>query len=224
MRQHLGWMVGIWIALLCGGVDSAQAVELQAIAHIRQDPPTTIVTVQGNVTVPSGAFASGTGDRGFAIQDTTAGIYISTVEDWGVELGQAVQVTGAVHDDGHGLLVLEPTSRQSWHAIERTLQLTPHSVNTGEVGETTEGELVQLTGAIVEPLRRDPPYGVGIMLNDGSGPVQVFINQTTEIPVPDLAMGQSLQVQGFSGQYEQFIEVSPRVAADLAIYNQPFNQ
>lgn len=221
MRQYFRWMMGVCFGLICtgilSGVNPAQASELQAIAQVRQNPPTTVVTIQGQVTVPSGAFASGTGDPGFAIQDATAGIYVSTAEDWGVVLEQVVQITGAVHDDGHGLLVLEPTSQRSLQPIAQTIHITPHSVETGAVGENTEGELVILKGAIAKPLRRDPPYGVGIMLDDGSGPVQVFINQTTEISVPDLVMGQELQVQGFSGQYEQFIEVSPRVASDIEI-------
>ena len=48
-----------------------------SIGEARSLPLGTIVTVQGSVTVPSGAFSSSTFDQGFAIQDRTGGIYVS---------------------------------------------------------------------------------------------------------------------------------------------------
>ncbi|NEO88317.1 MAG: DNA-binding protein [Spirulina sp. SIO3F2] len=216
ISQGFGWMMGLWLALTIG-LSPIQAAPLQAIADIRHQPPSTPVTVQGQVTVPSGAFASGTGDRGFAIQDATAGIYISTPGNWQIGLDQAIQVTGTVQDDGHGLLVLKPQGTDDLRSLDSMKLNEPRLVSTGMVGEATEGELVRLVGAIVEPLRRDPPYGVGIMIDDGSGPVQVFVNETTGITIPDWTLGQRLKVQGFSGQYEQYIEVSPRVREDIVL-------
>ncbi|MGB0562149.1 MAG: hypothetical protein ACPGVO_10135 [Spirulinaceae cyanobacterium] len=221
MGRFWGWLIVGWIL---GGLAIAPVVAAptppatpQPIAQVRQHLPDEPVTVQGIVTVPSGAFASGTGDRGFAIQDATAGIYISTAADWQLALNQAVQVTGSVQDDGHGLLVLAPQAPIQRRSLDADASLLPRSVSTGVVGEATEGELVQIQGKITEPPRRDPPYGTGILLDDGSGPVQVFINASTGIVVPDWQPGQWLRVQGFSGQYEQYIEVSPRVEADLVV-------
>lgn len=198
----------------------AQAV---TIAQIRQHPPCEAVTVSGVVTVPSGAFRSGTGDRGFAIQDETAGIYVTTSTDWQMQLGQTVEITGTIHDDGHGLLVLDPdTPQAAIHPLGNTPPIQPHRVPTGKVGETTEGEIVTVSGQVVAPLRHDPPYGVGILMDDGSGPVQVFINESTAIAIPErLPMGTKLEVQGFSGQYDQYIEISPRINADLIIITPP---
>lgn len=217
--QGLGWIVGLCLVCILG-ISPVQAAPITAIAEVRQHPPVAPVTIQGQVTVPSGAFASGTGDRGFALQDATGGIYVSTPDDWQIGLEQSIQVTGMVGDDGHGLLVLKPQRRNAVHWLDTIESPEPHWVSTGQVGEATEGELVQLMGAIVAPLRRDPPYGVGIMIDDGSGPVQVFINETTGITIPDWQLGQRLQVQGFSGQYEQYIEVSPRVREDIALLAQ----
>ncbi|HKP82761.1 MAG TPA: hypothetical protein VJT69_12105 [Pyrinomonadaceae bacterium] len=47
-----------------------------SIAEARSLPLGTIVTIDGVVTVPSGAFSSSTFDQGFAIQDRTGGIRI----------------------------------------------------------------------------------------------------------------------------------------------------
>src|ERR1700750_1095382 len=61
----------------------APAVHVISIAEARSLPPNTVVTVDGSVTVPSGAFSSSTGDQGFAIQDHTGGIYVSVADNLG---------------------------------------------------------------------------------------------------------------------------------------------
>ena len=48
-----------------------------SMAEARSLPLGTVVTVDGSVTVPSGAFSSSTFDQGFAIQDRTDGMDVS---------------------------------------------------------------------------------------------------------------------------------------------------
>ena len=69
------------------------------IAEARALPLGTVVTIDGVVTVPSGAFNSSTFDQGFAIQDRTGGIYISVPDNNGFGLRQQVRVTGKKRDD-----------------------------------------------------------------------------------------------------------------------------
>ncbi|MGH8700069.1 MAG: hypothetical protein ACREVR_02680, partial [Burkholderiales bacterium] len=78
-------------AILLFVTAAANAVTL-SIADARDEPLGTIVTVQGTVTVPTAAFTSSTFDRGFAIQDATAGIYVSTTFDPGLNLLQRARV------------------------------------------------------------------------------------------------------------------------------------
>ena len=61
----------------------APAAKVISIAEARTLPLGTVVTVDGSVTVASGAFSSSTGDQGFAIQDHTGGIYVSTPDNLG---------------------------------------------------------------------------------------------------------------------------------------------
>ena len=58
-----------------------------SIAEARTRPLGTVVTVAGSVTTPSGAFESSFFDKGFALQDRTAGIYVSLPTDLGVGPG-----------------------------------------------------------------------------------------------------------------------------------------
>ena len=78
-----------------------------SIAEARSLPLGTVVTIDGSVTVPSGAFSSSTFDQGFAIQDRTGGIYVSVPDNLGLTTRQQVRITGRLADTVlPGLLVL----------------------------------------------------------------------------------------------------------------------
>src|SRR5262245_33097136 len=86
------------------------------IAKVRAMPLGTVVTVEGTVTTPAGVFDSSFFDVGFAIQDSTAGIFVSfpDPDQTAQPLRKAkpfrhVRVTGVLEDDA-GLLVIAPAS------------------------------------------------------------------------------------------------------------------
>src|SRR5215813_10379077 len=76
-----------------------------SIAAARSLPLGTVVTIQGSVTVASGAFSSSTFDQGFAMQDRTGGIYVSVADNLGFAPRQQVRVTGQLAES-FGLLIL----------------------------------------------------------------------------------------------------------------------
>ena len=186
------------------------------IAEARSLPLGTIVTIDGVVTVPSGAFSSSTFDQGFAIQDRTGGIYVSVPDNNGFALRQQVRVTGKLADTVlPGLLVLVDVTEIKAHGSGPKVQ--PLSVATGDVGEDTEGQLVTITGTISQPIINDLPFGFIIFINDGSGEVHSFVCASTGIEVSGLSPGQTIQVTGFSGQFANDFEVDPRVQDDIRI-------
>jgi hypothetical protein len=80
------------------------------IAEVRAMPLGTAVTIEGTVTTPSGVFASSFFDEGFAVQDETAGIFVSFPDtNIGVQPPRHVEVTGVLQDSS-GLLVIAPAS------------------------------------------------------------------------------------------------------------------
>ena len=174
----------------------------------------TVVTVDGSVTVASGAFSSSTFDQGFAIQDHTGGIYVSTPDNLGFAPRQQVRVTGQLADSS-GLLVLINVTDTKAHGSGPKVQPLP--VATGAVGEATEGKLVRITGTITQPVFNDPPFGSIIFINDGSGEVHSFVNASTGIDVSGLSPGQTIEVTGFSGQFADHYEVDPRTQADIKV-------
>lgn len=179
-------------------------------------PLGTIVTIDGVVTVPSGAFSSSTFDQGFAIQDKTGGIYVSVPDNLGFALRQQVRVTGKLADTVlPGLLVLIDVTEIKAHGTGRKVQ--PVSVATGDVGEETEGTLVRITGTITQPIINDLPFGFIIFVNDGSGEVHSFVCASTGIDVSGLSPGQTVEITGFGGQFANDFEVDPRIQSDIRI-------
>jgi DNA/RNA endonuclease YhcR with UshA esterase domain len=187
-----------------------------SIAEARSLPLGTVVTIDGVVTVPSGAFSSSTFDQGFAIQDRTGGIYISVPDNLGLSLRQQARVTGTLADTVlPGLLVLVDVTEVKVHGSGPKVQ--PLQVATGDVGEGTEGKIVRITGTITQPIINDLPFGFIIFLNDGSGEIHAFVCASTGIDVSALSPGQIIEVTGFSGQFANDFEVDPRTQDDIRI-------
>ncbi|HET6977153.1 MAG TPA: hypothetical protein VFI24_12570 [Pyrinomonadaceae bacterium] len=186
------------------------------IAEARSLPLGTVVTIDGVVTVPSGAFSSSTFDQGFAIQDRTGGIYISVPNNNGFGLRQQVRVTGTLADTVlPGLLVLVDVTEIKVHGSGPKVR--PEPVATGDVGEGTEGRIVTITGTITQPIVNDLPFGFIVFINDGSGEVHAFVSASTGIDVSGLSPGQTIEVTGFSGEFAGSFEVDPRTQSDIRI-------
>lgn len=188
------------------------------ISQARSVEPGSRVTVEGSVTVPSAAFSSSTFDKGFALQDDTAGIYVSLSDDPRLQFHRRVRVTGEVGDDGFGQLVLRPASPDEVEVIEGAQAKRPRAVSTGAVGETTEGLLLAVEGTIVRGPTNDLPYGYSLFIDDGSGEVQVFIAASTGINpfrIGYLRPGITIRVTGLSSQFLASIEVLPRTSGDI---------
>ena len=187
-----------------------------SIAEARSLPLGTVVTVDGSVTVPSGAFSSSTFDQGFAIQDHTGGIYVSVADNLGFAPRQQVRVTGRLADTVlPGLLVLVDVTDIKAHG--RGPKVQPLPVATGAVSEATEGKLVRVTGTITQPVLNDLPFGFIIFVNDGSGELNIFVCASTGIDVSGLSPGQTIEVTGFSGQFADSFEVDPRFQDDIKV-------
>jgi hypothetical protein len=185
-------------------------IDIGAARHL---PLGTVVTVEGSVTVPSGAFSSSSFDEGFAIQDDTGGIYVSVATDLGLSVRQGALVTGQLVDS-FGLLTLVPAATSDVEVRGHGPKVRPLWVRTGRVGPANQGLLVRVVGTIAQPVVPDPPFGTKVFVDDGSGPIRVFVNTSTGIDVSGLAQGQLLSVTGFSSAFND-PEIDPRFQSDL---------
>jgi uncharacterized protein YdeI (BOF family) len=175
------------------------------------------VTIEGYVTVPPGAFTSSAGE-GFALQDSSAGIYVKVPQKLGFGLGTKVRVSGTL-DEQAGLRTLqsEPASVEE---LRGTQQVAPRQVTTGSLGESVEGVLVRLSGKVTRTFQDDSPWGYKLFFDDGSGPVQLFIYVSSGFnkdTLSAIAQGQDITVTGMVVQYESIYQVSPRQPSDLVV-------
>jgi hypothetical protein len=204
-------LVTLTAAAAAGSTHEPRPIEIGAGRAL---PLGTVVTVEGTVTVPSGLFSSGGSlDQGFAIQDRTGGIYVSVATNLGLTLRQRVLVTGKLAQS-NGFLLLVPTSTGDVEVRGKGPGIEPTWLRTGSVGSANQGLLVRVVGVITGPLAPDPPFGTQLVVDDGSGPVRIFVNTSTGIDLTGLAPGQLLSVTGLSDEFDT-PEIDPRFQSDL---------
>lgn len=192
-------------------VPAGQAIPIVAA---RKLAPGATVTIEGSVSTPSGAFESSFSNKGFGLQDHSAGIYISTPTNLTVAPPQRVRVTGVLKDES-GLLVVVPADEAAVKVVGSGPNIEPKLVKTAMVGEATEGWIVRVVGKITQAPASDAPYGFKFSVNDGSRETLIFVNVQTNIAMSGLSVGQTVSVTGFSSQYDTHYEIDPRSPADI---------
>jgi len=201
----------------CGDSGSEQP-KATPITEARNRDNGTQVTVEGYVTVQPGALAAGMGNEGFALQDNTGGIYVKLARKLDFGLGAHVRVTGTVNEESN-LRILE-SEPDSVETLEGTQLVGAKDVRTGNVGESTEGLLVRVSGKITQAVHEELPYGYELYVDDGSGEVQVYIHASAGFDpatLRALTVGQDIHATGLSAQYENTYEVVPRQPSDLVV-------
>jgi len=203
----LAWVV---IAPICAAAAGPNYIP---IVTARDQAQGITVAVMGLVTVPSGEFRSSTGDEGFAIQDQTAGIWISVKKNLKFKVGQRVLVSGTL-GQSFGKLQIVPNSLADIEALPGVKL----RVATGQVGMATLGYLISVEGTITQDgVVDDLPYGYKVFLDDGSGVAQAYLSASTNIDprAPYLKPGRQLRVTGFGSQYNTTYEIEPRDRRDM---------
>jgi len=209
-------VVGSVVAPVLVPVNAPAGTSVTAIRMARKQPIGTVVTVEGVVTTPSGAFNSSFYDRGFAVQDRTGGLFVSLQYDLQLRPGQKVRATGAI-GQSNGLLTLVPIHPDEVKVLPGKGEVEPRELRTVKVGEATEGQLVQVVGRITQAPENDLPYGYKLYVDDGSGALVVFVNVETNIDAMAFGAGQKVRVVGFSSQYEDHYEIDPRFPRDIRL-------
>jgi hypothetical protein len=203
--------LSVFLELALGSLALAAPPAYVPIAEARQQAQGTTVTVEGLVTVPSGDFRSSSSDEGFAIQDQTAGIWVSVQKNLHLPLGKRLLVTGTLGASNSKLqIVADPATVQRLPG--RALR-----VATGHVGAATLGFLITVEGTVIQPIEPDPPYGYKVFVDDGTGKVQIYLNASTDIDphAPWFKPGHQIRVDGFANQYGSTYEVDPRARKDI---------
>ena len=181
-----------------------------SIVEARSLPLGSKVKVTGTVTVASGTFES-SNPKGFAIQDSTAGIYI--VDSANIfKLHEIIEVIGKV-DTTNGFLLLSQTQS---NRLAGSQEIQPQAFATGAVDKKVEGLLISTQG-IIKRTSSDLPYGYKVFVDDGTGELDIYVNTSTGLLGDSTKWnpGDTLSAIGFASQYLSEHECEPRMASDL---------
>ena len=184
-----------------------------SIAQARTLPLGTMVTVFGTATTPSGWLESSSFDKGFGLQDLSAGIYVSVAVDLHIAVRDRVLVTGQLRDS-FGLLQIAADPAQV-EVFGKGVGVFPRFRFTGAVNESTEGSLVWVIGTVTQAPVSDLPFGYIFHVNDGSGDLTIFVSTQPGIDLSGVTLGRKVAVTGFSGQFDTHYEINPRFQSDI---------
>ncbi|MGB9856355.1 MAG: Ig-like domain-containing protein, partial [Caldisericum exile] len=190
---------------------SFTTVELPiTIAEARAKPGGSTVYVRGNVTVVPNTF-----NRGFAIQDSTGGIYVyPSSAPSGISLGDIVEVKGTLYNYNN-LLEISPVTYIN--RIDSGVCPDPITLTLDQIGENYEGWLVKTTGTVKS---KSGTTSITIIITDGTNDRQVYVYSQTGINTSNILVGDSITVTGFLGQYGANYQIQPRYQSDIVL-NKP---
>ena len=144
-----------------------------------------------------GVGALESGRAGF-VQDATAGIsvYLSAAVTAPIPPGSVVRVVGTV-DERYGQRTLRASIDELSILGSAELPMA-EAMTTGGAGESAEGRRVSASG-VVASSPTELADGLGIELDDGTGPLRVVVGPDA-MPATPIATGASLHVVGVLGQ------------------------
>ena len=142
-----------------------------SIAAARSMPDGATVTVDGVLTTGLGVLESGL--TGF-VQDDTAGIAVHLDVPFASPLpaGTSVRLSGSL-DERYALRVLR-VSASGVTVVGQGVLPEPVATTTGGATEVLEGRRIALGGVVTEAPTAMAD-GLGLVLDDGSGPVRVIV-------------------------------------------------
>ena len=188
-----------------------------AIDVARAAAPNTRLRVRGVVTLPTSVLGDGTA----AIQDASGAIILRLGDEAGtLSAGDLVQVDG-VRSTKSGMETLRVSSPPQ--RLGSPAAPAPARHATGALGEAHEAVLVVVRGAVIGTPRRTSAQNVYFDLDDGSGPLRVYLTPGSGIGSSGLAEGAWVEIVGVLGQETsgqqplRGYRLWPRQAADIRI-------
>jgi hypothetical protein len=190
-----------------------------SIQAARTQPVNSRVTVRGIVTLASNMADEGTA----AIQDSAGAILLRLGDDVGsleLDLGELLEVTGVRSTKtGMETIRLSQPPRRLGQQAQPDARRRP----TGSLGEEHEAVLVVVRGEVTTSPRRTSAQNIYFDVDDGSGPLRVFVTPRSGASAEGIVIGSWVEVRGVLGQETtgqqptRGYRIWPRIAADVEV-------
>lgn len=189
---------------------STTAYQVVPIATARAGSLGQVFAVEGIVTYVPGTYNA----AGWALQDASGGIGVYYTPAPGMAYGDQVRLMATRGANGSEEQLTSPTyyfADLGFVGEVTPLITTTHQVALGD----TEGWLVYVEGTVSGLTTCSGNYQFSV--NDGSGPVVVFVDGDTGVDVCGMGAtnGSYLYVTGFSTQFGSTYEIKPRRPHDV---------
>lgn len=181
----------------------AQAVNLKEVQELDSGDR---VVVEGKVTTPRDVLGSTTA----FIQTDDGGVGLTIPNGEAViQVGHNIRVTGIVRlKNGRRYLAV---AAKGVKILSTSPALTPPNVATDDVGVDQADQLVQVKGVV------SLASGNRIEIDDGSGPIPVYIKSSTGIVRPKVKAGDTVEAVGVVSVSTSGIRILPRLQDDLRV-------
>lgn len=183
--------------------DESAAPEV-SLHDIREQPLNSTVTTTGTVSVPFGVF----GEEVAYLAGSGIRVVWADPPAMSLRLGDTIRIIGKLTSH-HNELQIAVSDEVETAVVKSGENVSAKAIATGEVGEGTEGFLVQLAGAVIKN------SGDVFYLDDGSGEAKIYIRSSTGIDKPPIKKGQQVQITGIVSQYDDSYRVMPRFQSDI---------
>lgn len=164
------------------------------------------VTTTGIVGVEPGIFD----EQVIYLTGSGIRVFLQSLPGNNLAVGTRIALSGEV-GSYHNELQLKVTDPATIKILETGIELAPHDIKTGEVGESTEGYLVRVSGQVTRN------EGETFFLDDGTGEAKIYLKDSTGIEKPKIRKGDTFTVVGFVSQYDETYRVLPRYQSDLTL-------
>ncbi len=177
------------------------------LSNIRELEIGTQTRVQGIVAVPPGVLAKTyfyiTGSPGIQI-------YFSR-GDWPkLETGDVIGIIGTI-SESNSEKRLKISNKNDIEILYKSNPPEPEVVNTGNIGEETEGWLVSVLGELLEK------KGASWYMDDGSGEARVTFQTSAGIKKPSAKTGEWISITGIVSQTSTGYRILPRFQSDIRV-------
>ena len=177
------------------------------IENARKLPRYTKVIVSGIVSSTPGIFS----EKYFYISGSGIQVYSSEAKFPVLNIGDRIKVAGRLSEIGGEKRILLDNAKSDIEIVSHDNLLEPKIIQTGDVGESTEGYLATIEGTVTQ-VRNDVFF-----VDDGTGQVKIYIKPLTEIEKPEIEKGDRITVTGQISRTSSGYRILPRFQSDIKI-------
>lgn len=194
---------------------ASKTVEIKEvlIGDAKKLPKETIVQIAGVITSSIEELGTNT----FYVEDDSGGIKIVIKNAQGtLTRGMHVSLIGSIQEAYQEMYLKVAAWNDITFLGEGDLP-DALAVPTGEINEVYEGRLVFINGQVTAT------SGNTFYVDDGTGPVKVYIKSSTNIEKPKMRTGYYSAITGIVSQYNNDYRIMPRFQHDVVVSTKPIN-